>query len=108
MKKTFAVLLMLAASVFSLCSCGKAPVEPKAQAISSVPGSIVEGEELLCLCDSREEAEQIAEQYGITLVDCSYGVAVFHAEGDLDSLIRTGKENGWPKLSYNTTSQQLH
>ncbi len=61
---------------------------------------IVPGEELLCLCDSEEDAEEIADMYGIELVNFSYGVATFHAENPRE-VISLGQEKGYPALEFN-------
>ncbi len=61
----------------------------------------VEGKELLCLADSREEAESVAKLYGIELVEFSYGVASFHTTQDPPEVIRRGRENGWKPLDLN-------
>ncbi|MBR1671186.1 MAG: hypothetical protein IJ695_10870 [Butyrivibrio sp.] len=61
---------------------------------------IVDGEELLCLADSKEEAQKIADMYGIELVNFSYGVATFHAD-DPKSVINMGLEKGYPELELN-------
>ena len=77
----------------------------------AVPDAIepeyVEGEELLCLADSREQAQEIADQYGIELVNFSYGVATFHTTEDPQKIIDMGKEKGYPELSLNGYSHIL-
>ena len=50
---------------------------------------------------SREEAEGIAELYGITLVEFRNGLARFHTEEDPRDVIQRGEDNGWPKLELN-------
>ncbi len=64
---------------------------------------IAEGKELLCLCDSQEEAQKIADMYGIELVEYSYGVATFHTD-DPQGVIEMGKEKGYPELEINGIS----
>ena len=114
MKKYAFCCIVLLFAAFSLCSCGKREqvLSPGASpAVSAAPvhsPAVAEGEELLCLCDSQEEAERIAGLYGIELVEYSYGVATFHAEGDLSALIEQGKAEGWPGLSFNGTDYALH
>ena len=61
---------------------------------------IMPGQELLCLCDTEDEAKEIAEMYGIELVEFSYGVATFHAENPKD-VISMGEEKGFPPLELN-------
>ncbi len=62
----------------------------------------VKGSELMCSCDSEEEAKKTAQIYGIELVDFSYGIATFHTEEDPYELVRKGAAEGWPELSVNT------
>ncbi len=102
--------LMASAFVATGCGSGAAP----APAGNTAPGPVeieasysedyVEGQELLCLCDSQEEAESIAEMYGIELVEFSYGVATFHAEKPRE-VIAMGKEKGYPLLEINGMMQ---
>ena len=65
----------------------------------------VEGAELLCLADSKEQAEEIAKLYGIELVEYSYGVATFHTTEDPHEVIERGLDKGYPELSINGYSQ---
>ena len=81
---------------------GKRPsVEPDAS-------PVIEGQELYCLAENREEALAAAEEYGIELVRFAYGVAVFHAEGDLSALLQRGIENGWHEMALNRSDKTLN
>lgn len=71
-------------------------------------GEIVEGRELCCLCESEEEAKEIAELYGIELVGWSRGSAVFHTEDDPKAVIEYGKENDLPLLELNRKRRKLN
>ena len=64
----------------------------------------VEGRELTATAGSEEEARDIAEKYGIELVDYGLGVAVFHTDEDPSAVIERGKKQGLPVLSKNTRS----
>ena len=68
---------------------------------------VAEGEELLCLTETQEEAEKIAELYEIELVSFGNGVAIFHTEKDPLEVIAYGKKNNLPELSLNEVIQ-LH
>lgn len=57
--------------------------------------------QLMALADTEEQAQEIAEQYGITLVSYEGGTAVYHTEEDPFSVIVRGQENGYPELSLN-------
>ena len=82
-----------------LCSCGKTEVLPNT--ITSLPAEYSAEEPLMCSAESREEAEAIAEQYDITLVNFSHGVATFYTEEKPVEVIQRGIEKGWPELSLN-------
>ena len=69
--------------------------------------SSAEGEELMAVVSSEEEAQSIADQYGITLVHYGHGVATFHTEEDLGTLIQRGKDNGWPALKPNHSNSAI-
>lgn len=56
---------------------------------------------LLASVATQEEAEEIAEQYGITLVSYENGIAVYRTEEDPYNVIARGQENGYHKLSVN-------
>lgn len=59
------------------------------------------GEELMCEAQSREQAQSIADSYGIELVNYGYGIAVFTTEEDPRTVIERGKSQGLPILSLN-------
>ena len=73
--------------------------------VSSDIQEVTDGEELLCLVDSKEEAQKIADQYGIELVNFGYGVATFHTDQDPNEVIKMGLEKGYPELSLNGVSK---
>ena len=56
---------------------------------------------LLANADTQKEAEEIAEQYGITLVSYENGIAVYQTEEDPYDVIARGQENGYHELSVN-------
>ena len=58
--------------------------------------------QLTALADTPEEAQEIAELYGIELVSYSYGVAVYHTDKDIAELIQLGLDNGYPTLAPDT------
>lgn len=59
--------------------------------------------ELVCLANSEEEAQEIADMYGIELKYYSYGVATLWAgeNADLNAIISEGIKKGYPELSLN-------
>ena len=57
--------------------------------------------QLMAGAESRQEAEELARLYGITLVDYQHQVALFFTEEDPGEVIQRGKDNGWPELSLN-------
>lgn len=58
-------------------------------------------EQLMALVENEEEAESIAEQYGIEFVSFSDGVAVYRTEEDPAEVIARGEANGFPTLYLN-------
>lgn len=66
-----------------------------------------ESVQLTALADDLEEAQEIAELYGIELDSYSYGVASYRTDKDITELINFGLENDYPTLAPNYTSE-LH
>lgn len=111
MKNICYVLLILV--ILLLCGCGrKEPVRikpaPDLTPSQTVPGhtksdpdAVSPTGQLLCRAESLEEAESLAELYGITLVSFNDGLAVFYTEEDPRDVIQRGRDNGWPELSRN-------
>ena len=112
----FGVILCILAIFITGCTKGDKEVkESKKEAVmnSSVgdSGSLQdnlntimkgeEGRELIASCKDEKEAQDIADKYGIELVEFSLGVATFHTDEDPLSVINRGKKNGWPVLSVN-------
>ena len=111
---TAGVLLFLAAV---LTGCRKSPA-PEAQTVpagmtsqetsappQTAPDTVRADGQLIASAQTREEAQAIAAQYGIVLVDWGYGVAKFYTDEDPGQVIRRGQENGWPELYLNRTVQ---
>ena len=57
--------------------------------------------ELTALTNTQEEAEEIAELYGIELSSYSYGVATYTTDKNPQELIELGVENDYPALTPN-------
>lgn len=85
------------------CAGQTAPVFASAAPAASA-GEPAEGQELFCLAETREKAEELAALYEIEFVDYAHGVATFHAE-DPQAVIARGEQNGWPELSLNRVDQ---
>ena len=115
------LILIVALVGLLLCACAKPDVTAKQDATASttvtepasasdpalldkIPVEYSREAPLICSAESEEEAKQIAEQYGIRLVEYAYGVASFHTEEDPTEVIRRGLEAGWTELSLN----QIH
>lgn len=73
----------------------------------STGDTTTEETELLALVDSEEEAQKIADQYGIMLSSYAFGVAIYTTDQDVDALFQLGKEMGYPELSINTDTYEL-
>lgn len=63
--------------------------------------------ELIAVVDTREEAEEIAELYNITLKSYASHVAVYTTDRDVSEVIAEGERNGYPELSRNRKSYRL-
>ena len=113
MKKRYLLLLISVALALSACS-GHDPEPTKTKPAPDIghvqtqpkktrqdPDAVCPTGQLLCSVESREEAETLAECYGITLVSYSNGLAVFYTEEDPRDVIQRGRDNGWPELSRN-------
>lgn len=57
--------------------------------------------QLTASAQTREEAEQIAELYGIELVDFAAPSALYATQEDPEAVIQRGIDNGWPLLEIN-------
>jgi len=57
--------------------------------------------QLLATLESREEAEAVAELYGITLLKYQDSLAIFCTEENPWEVISRGEAKGWPELSLN-------
>ncbi len=66
-----------------------------------VADEVAAGSELMCLCDTKEEAESVASQYGISLERFEYGVATFHTAEDPVAVIERGRAAGLKPLELN-------
>lgn len=76
---------------------------PESEKSSSSTGDSAENESeattrLTALADDLEEAEEIADLYGIELDSYSYGVATYTTDKDMQELISLGEENDYPTL----------
>lgn len=61
--------------------------------------------QLTALADSLEEAQEIADLYGIELDSYSYGVAAYSTDKDISELLLLGEKNNYPTLAPNQKSE---
>lgn len=117
MERKWIILLLGTLVLLLVCvACGPAAVKPeetpaepsklpvlspRPEGDKPVAGEPAAGQELMCLADSREEAQRIADLYEIELVSWEEHVAVFHTEEDPNEVIRRGEANDWPRLDIN-------
>ena len=109
--RKFGIILIAVLLMALLGGCGctaakeptvTAPSKPTQQEAGTVHTDQLYAEaQLLGEAGSREEAEELAEMYGITLVEYKNGLARFHTEEDPRDVIRRGKDNGWSELVLN-------
>lgn len=77
------------------------PVLPTKKIEMDVEGGEIAENQLVGIVDTEEQAQEIAEQYGITLVSYEYGIAVYHTQENPLEVISRGQESGYPALSLN-------
>lgn len=115
--KRLLALLTLSVCLFGLIGCGdvytinnttessqetsEEPSEISEAQLIGVKQDVVEGEELMCLCENEQEAKEIATLYEIEFVYFANGVATFTTDKNLGEVIQKGKDNGWTELSVN-------
>lgn len=75
--------------------------------LEPVPTAETESPQLTALADSLEEAQEIANLYGIELDSYSYGVAAYSTDKDIAELLLFGEEHDYPTLAPNQ-SQEIH
>lgn len=75
--------------------------EEQTNLIAEEKADLVAEEQLMALVETEEEAESIAEQYGIELTSFSEGVAVYKTEENPADVIARGQDNGYPQLFMN-------
>lgn len=104
---TVGLMLLLAAAVLTGCAHRAAVETTTVSTETTVPEQTqptqdlqTEGQ-LMAKAPTREEAQALAEQYGITLLRWHHGIAVFYTEEDPAAVIRRGQEKGWQALSVN-------
>ena len=78
---------------------------PEDTAIQEIDPGVSQEGQLMAMAQSLEEAQTLAELYGIELVDFSYQIALFRTQENPREVIRRGQQNGWPELSINYTAQ---
>lgn len=123
MKKTVIAVGLILLSVTGLSGCGLkreftelttdsseekplyTPIADEAFTPADAVSSENEGSDspqLTALADTLEEAQEIADLYGIELDSYSYGVAVYHTDKDISELIQLGLDNDYPTLAPDT------
>lgn len=106
--RRYAALFALLAAAALLAGCrGSQPAEtipPKLRPVEvTVPTTETapQTRQLIATVESLEKAQELAELYGIELLDYGSQIALFGTEEDPESVIQRGKDNGWPELSLN-------
>lgn len=89
--------------LFAACSSGV----PSTETLNAPAGEKLYVEhdgmtELVGLCNTEADAEDIAQEYGISLKNFSYGVATFETDRDPQEIFDYGKKHKLPELSLNT------
>lgn len=79
------------------------PIEQASE--ETVPTPPEDSPQLTALVDTLEEAQEIADLYGIELDSYSYGVAAYRTDKDIEELLRFGQEQDYPTLEPNQTNE---
>lgn len=107
------VVVVVAASIMAgwyllYCFMGVGPAFPflpekeaSTENLQEVQVGFIAEEQLMALVETEEEAESIAEQYGIELTSFSEGVASYKTEENPADVIARGQDNGYPPLFMN-------
>lgn len=99
------IVLILIGWYVAFCSFGVGPAFPFLPSadlgnMSASPIPIAD-DPLIADANTQEEAQKIAEQYGITLVSYGNGIATYQTDEDPYEVIARGEKNGYPQLSIN-------
>lgn len=105
------IVLILTGWYVAFCKLGVGPVFPFLATadignLASVPVPVAD-DPLIADVDTKEEAQQIAEQYGITLVSYGNGIATYQTDKDPFEVIAEGEKKGYPQLSLNLIQEAL-
>lgn len=115
-KKITAVLGFMLLSAMGLSGCGNrefvqmTPDSTTTAPLYETPAEFTTTEaeispQLTALADSLEEAQEIADLYGIELDSYSYGVAAYSTDKDISELLLLGEKNNYPTLAPNQKSE---
>ena len=98
---------LLLAALLLLPGCGQRQAAAEAPVEAERPAEEAEemleyakGAELIATAHTQEDADLIAELYGITLVRWTGHIAVYHTEEDPHVVIGR-RQDGWPALELN-------
>jgi hypothetical protein len=64
-------------------------------------GTVSSSEPLVAMVGSEEEAQEIADACGITLISYQYGIATFDTAEDPEEVVKRSAEKGYPQLELN-------
>lgn len=98
MKRWLSAVLVVLCAALSFSGCRR---QAAISLSEKSEGKVASDGQLIASVETREEAEQIAELYGIELVDFSAPAALYRTEENPDTVIKRGMDNGWPKLEKN-------
>lgn len=99
------IMVALAGWYTAFCKLGIGPAFPflasaKMRSDDTIPAEIAE-QPLMALVETQEQAQEIAELYGIEMISCEEGVAVYATDKDPYEVIDEGDKKGYPPLSVN-------
>lgn len=105
------IVLILTGWYVAFCKLGVGPAFPFLATtdvgnLSSIPVPLAD-DPLIADVGTEEEAQQIAEQYGITLASYGNGIATYQTDKDPFEVIAEGEKKGYPQLSLNLVQEAL-
>lgn len=105
-----AIAVMVIIAVFggwyvAFCEFGIGPAFPFLPMAQLEEGDMISVEladhPLMALTETQEQAQEIAELYGIEMISFEEGIAVYDTDQDPYDVIAEGEKKGYPALSLN-------
>lgn len=100
-----AIIAVLGGWYVAFCEFGIGPAFPFLPSAKLGEADMISAElaehPLMALAETQEQAQEIAELYGIEMVSFEDGIAVYDTDQDPYDMIAEGQKKGYPILSVN-------